>query len=87
MKRGVLQFIQNLAASVFIGIAVYGLIIFFGGEMQRRVPAWKSLILGFTAVVCIAVIVVVGGLIDKQASRKENQESQVSGQNGSGGNG
>ena len=87
MRRGVLQFIQNLAASVFIGIAVYGLIIFFGGEMQRRIPAWKSLFLGLTAVVCIAVVVVVGGLIDKQASRNENKEGQEVGQNGSSGNG
>jgi len=74
MKRIFLQVIQNLAFSVFVGISVYGIIIYFGGEIQKRIPAGTSLLLGFTAVLCIVVIVVVGGLIDKQASLKNKQD-------------
>jgi 4-hydroxybenzoate polyprenyltransferase len=74
IRRGILQFIQNLAMSVFIGIAVYGVIIFYGGEVQKKLPPWKSLLLGSAAVVCIAVIVIIGGLIDKQVSREEEQK-------------
>ncbi len=67
MKRGLLQFIQHLAASIFIGIAVYGAIIYYGGEIQKRIPVKESLLLGLGAVVCIGVVVGIGGLMDKLA--------------------
>ena len=72
--RLILQVIQGLAVSVFIAISVYGIFLFLGGEKQMQIPAWKSLPMGFTALVCIVVIVVLGGLIDKQASLDEKQE-------------
>lgn len=72
--RLILQVIQGLAVSVFIAISVYGIFLFLGGEKQMQIPAWKSLSMGFTALFCIVVIVVLGGLIDKQASLDEKQE-------------
>jgi hypothetical protein len=74
MKRLILQLLQTLAYSVFVGIAVYGIIIYYGGEIQKRIPAKTSLLLGFTAVVCVVVIVFVGGLIDKQASVNKKRD-------------
>ncbi|MCJ7500625.1 hypothetical protein MUP29_10240 [bacterium] len=68
MKRRLLQFVQHLAASVFIGISVYGVIIYYGGEIQKRIPATESLLLGLAAVVCIVVVVVVGGMDDRIAA-------------------
>lgn len=68
MKRRFLQFIQHLAASVFIGISVYGVIIYYGGEIQKRIPVTESLLLGLAAVVCIVVVVVVGGMDDRMAA-------------------
>ncbi|MDF1525980.1 MAG: hypothetical protein RRA15_03650 [bacterium] len=68
MKRRLLQFVQHLAASVFIGISVYGVIIYYGGEIQKKIPVTESLLLGFGAVVCIVVLVVVGGIDDRMAA-------------------
>jgi len=73
MKRGILQFIQHLAASVFIGIAVYGAIIYYGGEIQKRIPVSESLLLGLGAVVCVIIVVVVGGVLDKIAGSLEDK--------------
>ena len=74
MKRSLLQFIQHLAASVFIGIAVYGAIIYYGGETQKRIPFTKSLLLGLGAVICIIVVVGVGGLQDRIAASDEQKK-------------
>ena len=71
MKRRLLQFVQHLAASVFIGISVYGVIIYYGGEIQKKIPVTESLLLGFGAVVCIVVLVVVGGIDDRIAARDD----------------
>ena len=75
VKRGLLQFIQNLAASVFIGIAVYGAIIYWGGETQKKISVTDSLLLGLGAVACIVVVVAVGGLQDKIAAASENRNN------------
>jgi hypothetical protein len=78
MKRKLYQFIQHLAASTFIGLSVYGLIIFMGGEVNKHLPFWTSLSLGLGAVVCIAVVVYMGGILDRmaveQAAEEEGQE-------------
>jgi amino acid transporter len=74
MKRLILQVLQNLAFGVFVGIAVYGIVIYYGGEVQKRIPAKTSLLLGITAVLCVVVIVFVGGLIDKQAAMKKKRD-------------
>ena len=68
MKRRLLQFVQHLAASIFIGISVYGVIIYYGGEMEKKIPVTESLLLGLGAVVCIVVVVVLGGIDDRMAA-------------------
>ncbi|MDF1534876.1 MAG: hypothetical protein P1S46_00050 [bacterium] len=73
LKRGSLQFLQNLAASVFIGIAVYGAIIYWGGETNQKVPMWESLSLGALAVICVWVLVYIGGVQDRMAARKDKE--------------
>ncbi|GBE14874.1 hypothetical protein BMS3Abin14_00926 [bacterium BMS3Abin14] len=65
MKKHIYQFIQYLAASVFIGLSVYGVIIFMGGEVHTKLPFWTSMLLGLGAIVCIAVVVVMGGILDR----------------------
>jgi hypothetical protein len=71
MKRGFLQFIQHLAGSVFIGISGYGAIIYYGGEIQKKIPMTQSLLLGFGAIVCVVVVIVVGGIEDRTVARDE----------------
>ena len=77
MKRGLIQFIQHLAASVFIGIAVYGAIIYWGGETQSKIPMALSLLLGIGAVVCIAIVVAIGGLQDRMADSDKDKNTNV----------
>ena len=74
VKRGLLLFIQNLAAAVFIGISVYGVVIYWGGEIDQKIPAGQSLLLGLLAVICVGVIVYVGGLQDRIAHRDDKQD-------------
>jgi hypothetical protein len=71
MKKGLLQFLQHLAASVFIGIAVYGAILYWGGETQKKIPVTESLLLGLGAIICIIVVVAIGGLLDRIAETIE----------------
>lgn len=71
MKKGIYEFIQILAFSVFVGIAVYGAIIYWGGETNEKISGTSSLLLGLGAVICIIVIVVVGGILDRMAHKKE----------------
>lgn len=71
MKRRLIQFVQHVAASVFIGIGVYGAITYWGGETQQKIPMAESLLLGLGAVVCIVVVVVIGGLLDEMAASGE----------------
>jgi len=68
MKRRFLKFVQHLAASVFIGISVYGVILYYGGEIQEKIPVTKSLLLGLGAVACVVVVVVLGGIDDRMAA-------------------
>ena len=69
MKRHIYQFIQYLAASIFIGLSVYGLITFMGGEVHSKIPFRDSLLLGLGAVACIVVVVVMGGILDRIVAR------------------
>ena len=73
MKKGLLQLLQTLAASIFVGISVYGALIYWGGEAQKRLPFKQSLFLGLGAVVCIIVVVMVGGLQDRIAASEERE--------------
>lgn len=76
MKKHLYQFIQHLAASVFIGIAVYGVIIYMGGEINQRIPARTSLLLGVGAVVCIFIIVGMGGILDRIMAEEADIEEE-----------
>lgn len=73
MKKGIIQFIQHLAASIFVGIAAYGAIIYWGAETRKRIPIKQSLIMGLGAVICIIVVVAVGGLQDRIAASEERE--------------
>jgi hypothetical protein len=75
VKRGLIVFAQNLAASVFIGVSVYGVIIYWGGETSQKMPAGQSLLLGLLAVICVGVIVYLGGLQDRIAYRDDQQDA------------
>ena len=72
VKRGLLVFVQNLAASIFIGVSAYGVIIYWGGETSQKIPMGQSLLLGFLAVICVVVVVYLGGLQDRIAHRDDN---------------
>ena len=71
MKKTLLEIVQVLTFSIFVGIAVYGAIIYWGGQAQEKLPASSSLLLGLGAVICIIVIVVVGNMLDKIAIADE----------------
>lgn len=76
MKRTFYQFIQHLAAAIFIGISVYGIIIYMGGKVNEKVPVATSLLLGLGAVACIVVIVVMGGVLDRIMAKEGKGESR-----------
>jgi formate hydrogenlyase subunit 3/multisubunit Na+/H+ antiporter MnhD subunit len=65
-------FVQNLAASVFIGVSVFGAIMYWGGETNQKVSVGQSLLLGLLAVICVGVFVYIGGLQDRIAHRDDN---------------
>lgn len=75
IKRVFLLFIQNLAASIFIGISVYGAINYWGGEAERKISVAVSLLLGLGAVVCVVIVVAIGGHQDKMAGSSENRSA------------
>jgi ABC-type branched-subunit amino acid transport system permease subunit len=77
MKKVMIQFIQHLAASVFIGIGAYGAIIYWGGEAQKKIPTAESLLLGLGAVVCVIVVVAIGGLLDRMAGSDEDNGTSM----------
>jgi formate/nitrite transporter FocA (FNT family) len=76
LKKTLYQFIQHLAAGTFIGISVYGIIIYMGGKINEKVPAATSLLLGLGAVMCIIIIVVMGGVLDRIMEQEENGDNQ-----------
>jgi hypothetical protein len=71
MKRYLLEFIQMLAGSAFVGISLYGIFIYWAGETQEKIPASQSLLLGLGAVICIIVFVTIGGLLDRIAEARQ----------------
>jgi hypothetical protein len=81
MKKGFLEFIQILAFSVFIGIGVYGAIIYWGGETQEKIPVKSSLLLGLGAVICVIIIVMIGGVLDNMAAADDARKQPEAGHN------
>ena len=71
MKRVLLELLQVLAGSAFVGISLYGIFMYWGGETQEKIPASQSLLLGLAAVICITVFVMIGGLLDKIAEARQ----------------
>ena len=70
-KKIIYKLIQQSAAAVFIGLAVFGAITFIGAEATRRIPPATSLILGGIAVACVAVIIFIGSMLDRIEAEDE----------------
>lgn len=75
MKKAIYQLIQMFAASTFIGISVYGIMIFWGGIINVEIPAAISLLLGLGAVVCVVIIVVMGDVLDRIMEQEGKDDS------------
>ena len=82
VKRLLLEFIQMLAASAFVGISLFGVFIYWGGEIQEKIPATRSLLLGLGAVICILIFITIGGLLDRIAMASEKGSGSESNSNG-----
>ena len=76
MKRAIYQFIQLLAASTFIGISVYGIMVYMGGSVNVKIPVATSLLLGLGAATCIVIIVFMGGVLDRIMAQEGKSDSQ-----------
>ena len=70
-QRVLLEFLQMLAGSTFVGISLYGVFIYWAGETQEKIPASQSLLLGLGAVICITVFITIGGLLDRIADARQ----------------
>ncbi len=76
MKKNVYQLIQHLAASIFIGIAVFGVIIYKGGKVSNKIPVRTSLLLGLVSVVCVIVFVYMGSVMDRIMAEEGGDEEK-----------
>ncbi len=76
MKKTIYQFVQHLAAAIFAGLSVYGIIIYMGGKTNETLPAATSLLLGLGAVTCIVIIVVMGGVLDRIMEQEEKGDNR-----------
>ena len=85
MKKNLLKVLLNLAIGVFVGISAFGILTrLFGGEGADPLPASTSIILGIIAFGCMAVIVVLGGMIDREEGKKSrNKDPSDDGRDGS----
>jgi hypothetical protein len=63
MKRVFVQFFLHLTASVFIGISVYGIIVYW--DEARNVSPLFSVVLGLVALCCVFLIMYLGTTLDK----------------------
>lgn len=62
-KRAFVQFFLHLAASVFIGISVYGILIYW--DNPKKVNPLFSVGLGLVALFCVFLIMYLGSTLDK----------------------
>lgn len=70
MRKTVLQVAQNIAIGAFVGLSAYGILTYvFGGDEASPMPPSRSILLGLIAFGCMALIVVLGGLIDRESAR------------------
>ena len=80
MKKTLLQVFQNLAIGVFVGVSAYGiLVLFFEGA---PLPARKSILLGLIAFASMVLIVVLGGMVDREAAKKTGTPGKRDGSDG-----
>ena len=70
-RKTFLQVIQSLAIGLFVGISAFGILTyFFGPDEANPMPASKSVLLGLVAFGIMAIIVVLGGMIDREAGKE-----------------
>lgn len=75
MKKNLLKVLLNLAIGVFVGISAFGILTrFFGEEGAVPLPASTSILLGIIAFGCMGVIVVLGGVIDREEGKKARKK-------------
>ncbi len=72
MKRKTfLQIAQSLAIGLFVGISAFGILVyFFGTDEANPMPAIKSVLLGLVAFGSMAIIVILGGMIDRESAKE-----------------
>lgn|GEM_PF-1668025 len=75
MKKNFLKVLLNLAIGVFVGISAFGILTrFFGEEGADPLPASISILLGVIAFGCMGIIVVLGGMIDREEGKKAKKK-------------
>ncbi|RMG57764.1 MAG: hypothetical protein D6713_09010 [Deltaproteobacteria bacterium] len=75
-KRMLYQFLLNLVASVFIGICVYGIIVFWG--TPKKINPYLSVGLGLIALLCVGLIGIIGPRLDRiDLLLSEEESSEV----------
>lgn len=75
-KMGILHFLQSLVMAVFVAVAAYGALTYWGGETNQKIPMAKSLLLGLLALACVAANVIMGGIQDRITRREEDLKAQ-----------
>ena len=70
-KRGLLHFIQSFVMAVFVAIAAYGALTYWGGETNQKLSMEKSLLLGLLALICVGINVYIGWIQDRSAHRED----------------
>jgi len=81
-----LQIIQSLAIGVFVGLSAFGILTYlFGGDEANPLTAQKSILLGLIAFGTMALIVILGGMIDKEAAKDGDPGKKAEKQDGSSG--
>jgi formate hydrogenlyase subunit 3/multisubunit Na+/H+ antiporter MnhD subunit len=76
LKRVLLVFLQAIAMGVFVAVAVNGVMTYWGGETNEKIPPDISLLMGLLAVICVGVIIYIGGIQDRIAQRDDDIEAQ-----------
>lgn len=88
VRKTVLKVFQSLAIGVFVGISAFGILTyFFGGDEANPLPARQSILLGLSAFLVMVVIVVLGGMIDREEARDADRRKKGDQKDGSSGSG
>ena len=89
MKRKTfLQVVQSLAIGLFVGISAFGILTyFFGGDEANPMPAKQSVLLGLAAFGIMVLIVILGGMIDRETAKKNDFRKEIENGNRSSGQG